>query len=351
MTIKKFWNVAAQSESTAELDIYGDIGDDSFLGMDLSPVSSQRIHAELKALGNVQKIHVHINSYGGEVFSAQAIYSMLKSYGAEVIVHVDGIAASSASLIAMAGNRIIIPENALMMIHNPSSRVVGQSGDMRKCADTLDKIRETMVAAYSRCKKTKDEIIAMLDAETWMTGADAVKEGFADATEPAITITAKASEDKLFFAAAGHEFSCEKARYKSVPGIFVPAAKAEEGNKKMTLEELKAQHPDLVQAIQQAAESTAQAAERARIRAIDDFGAVAQTEEGVKAKYTEPVSAEAFAVSVLKASAKKGVDILSNIKADAEGLPLVPTGDPGGSGTAEAANIEAAMSAGMMEGK
>lgn len=200
--MKKFWRVTAKGEKSAELTLYGDIGDLQFADMDIYPVSALRIAEEIKALGDVNRIDVRINSYGGEVFSAQAIYSILKSHKAEVTVYVDGIAASAASLIAMAGNQIIMPENAIMMIHNPSSGVWGTALEMRNAADVLDKVRQAMIPAYARSGKSNDELEALLDAETWMTGTEAVEMGFADKTEAPVAIAASIAGEKLIFSAS-----------------------------------------------------------------------------------------------------------------------------------------------------
>lgn len=351
MPNKKFWQVRALADQdSAQLSIYGDIGDESFLGYQLNDVSSKKIQKELKALGEVKTLHVCINSPGGDVFAAQAIYSMLRNFGAHVVVHVDGIAASAASLIAMAGDEIIMPANAMMMIHNPSAGAYGQADDLRKGADILDKIRDTMLAAYGRTGKDREELIALLDAETWMTGEEAVNAKFADRMEPAVKIAASAKGNNLTFASAGQEFTFAASRYKSVPGIFAPtASEAEKGTAEMTLEELKAQYPEL--AAQIAQEATA--AERARIKSIAEFGPAAQTEEGRKAMFDEPQSPEAFAAAVLKAQAKNGgsAGMLQGLRADAEIIPVLGSPSPGKDEEAEMKGIRSALVDAYKEGK
>ena len=131
-------------------------------------------------------LELRINSGGGDVFEGQAIYSLLESWkattGNRVIVYIDGIAASVASVIAMAGSEIHMSSNALMMIHNPwTPSAVGGSDDLRDLANVLDKIRETIVTVYeTRSGIDRDAIGLMMDEETWFTAAEAVNFGFAD---------------------------------------------------------------------------------------------------------------------------------------------------------------------------
>lgn len=166
------------NEEEAEILIYEMIGEDWWSG---GGVTAKRFTDELKALGNVAKITVRINSPGGDVYDGTAIYNQLVQHKAAVNVFIDGLAASAASYIAMAGDSIKIAENGLMMIHNPWSIAIGESKDMRKTADVLDKIKDTIVLTYQkRTKQDSKEISKWMDAETWMTGKEAVDKGFAD---------------------------------------------------------------------------------------------------------------------------------------------------------------------------
>ncbi|SDU38387.1 ClpP-like prohead protease/major capsid protein fusion protein [Desulfobacula phenolica] len=128
----------------------------------------------------VKTIHVHINSPGGDVFEGMAIYNLLTGHKAEVIVSVDGVAASSASLIAMAGDRINMSKASFMMIHNPWAMLSGDAQELRKEADLLDKISDVFAEAYcSKSGKSKQDVLAMMQAETWFTPAEAVESGLA----------------------------------------------------------------------------------------------------------------------------------------------------------------------------
>jgi ATP-dependent Clp endopeptidase proteolytic subunit ClpP len=160
----------------SEIWLYDEIGKDWFG----EGVTAKDFIAELNAIKS-PKIDLHINSPGGQVFEGAAIYNAIKRHGATVTAYVDGIAASIASVIALAGSKLIMAKNAMFMMHNPSGVTVGTAEDMRKTADILDKVRETMVDAYTeKSGKTSEEIIALLDDETWLDAEEAQAAGFVD---------------------------------------------------------------------------------------------------------------------------------------------------------------------------
>lgn len=186
----KFWQFRAQAEDPAvgELLLYGPISEVSWWGDEVTP---KQFWEDLQALGGISELKVYVNSGGGDVFAGQAIYSMLKRHPARVTVYVDGLAASIASVVAMAGDRVIMPRNAMMMVHNPWAMVIGTAADMRKMADDLDQIRESLIAAYQeKTDLSRRRLIAMMDAETWMTAEEAVELGFADELEEAKQVAA-----------------------------------------------------------------------------------------------------------------------------------------------------------------
>ena len=153
-------------------------------------ISARSFISELRGL-DVEKINLHINSPGGEVFDGIAIQNSLKSHKAEVVVYIDGLAASIASIIALAGDQIEIADNAYVMIHNPSAVVWGEAKDMLKEAELLAKISDGLAGDYSRKMGiTVDEARAMMDEETWFLGQEAVDAGFADAVFSGTSATA-----------------------------------------------------------------------------------------------------------------------------------------------------------------
>lgn len=180
--IKKFWNWQQPEPQTAELVLYGDIAQDSWWGDEITPKEfSNELNDILK--NGVKNIVVRINSGGGDVFAANAIYCRLKDSGAKVTAKIDGWAGSAATIIAMAADEIVIPANGVFMVHNPKMAVIQyvEAKQCRKMADSLDTIKNSIVAAYvSKTGKDTDELATLMDNETWYTGIEAVEAGFCD---------------------------------------------------------------------------------------------------------------------------------------------------------------------------
>jgi len=179
---KKFWEFRNLSEEEAELLLYGDIASDLPWADAGDTVTPQKFYEELKNLKN-KAVTVRINSAGGDVFAAHAIYTQLKSHKAGVTVIVDGLAASAASIVAMAGDTVKMPSNAMMMIHNPALFAFGflTSDEMRKYAEQLDAVKGSIINAYMmKTGLDRDTLSKMMDEETWMTGQEAMEMGFAD---------------------------------------------------------------------------------------------------------------------------------------------------------------------------
>jgi len=171
------WYKIENKADKAEIWIYESIGEDFWSG---GGVTAKKFQEELAAIKSKQ-IELHINSPGGQVFEGVTIYNLLKQHEASITTYIDGLAASIASVIALAGDKVVMAANALFMIHNPSGMVLGTSADMRKMADVLDKIRSTMSGVYSgKSGLNEDEINKLLDDETWMTADEAKLAGFVD---------------------------------------------------------------------------------------------------------------------------------------------------------------------------
>lgn len=160
-------------------------------------ISARSFIEELKGL-DADEINLHINSPGGSVFDGIAIQNSLRHHKAKVTVHIDGLAASIASIIALAGDEIRIAENAYVMIHNPASIVWGDAREMLKEAELLDKIADGLAGDYSRKMGiTVAEARALMDEETWYLGQEAVDAGFADATFAGNQATAQFKADRV----------------------------------------------------------------------------------------------------------------------------------------------------------
>jgi ATP-dependent protease ClpP protease subunit len=182
--------------NAATIYIYGPIGDSFFSD---GGVSANQFRQDLAALGKVKTIDVRINSEGGDVFDGQAIYTLLVQHPAAVTVHIDGLAASAASFIAMAGNEIEIAESGFVMIHNASGVCFGGADEMRRTADLLETVNGTIQGIYaSRTKNTVADLKRWMDAETWMTGTEALERGFADKVVPNLAVAASVRDPSKY---------------------------------------------------------------------------------------------------------------------------------------------------------
>lgn len=184
--MKQFYSMKAAG-GVGEILIYDMIGEDMWTG---EGVTAKRFASDLKALGDVRTINVRINSPGGSHSDALGIYSSLQRHQARIEVDIDGIAASAAATIAMAGDEIRIAENGMLMIHNPMLMARGDSRELRKAAELLDQVKNTLVATYAaRTGNAAGDVAEWMDDETWMDGPDAKARGFADSVTPAKAIT------------------------------------------------------------------------------------------------------------------------------------------------------------------
>lgn len=176
--MKKFWNWKNQDGETPErvLELNGTIADESWFDDDITP---RKFKEELNAGSGA--ITVWINSPGGDCVAASQIYSMLMDYGGSVTVKIDGIAASAASVIAMAGTKVLMSPTALMMIHNPSTTAMGDHRDMQKAIDLLDEVKQSIINAYElKTNQSRAVLSHLMENETWMNAKKAVELGFAD---------------------------------------------------------------------------------------------------------------------------------------------------------------------------
>lgn len=189
MENKRMWEIKQQADKpdALQLYIYGDVKGNRrnwwTEEIEESQTSAEYFKQELAKHTNVTQIDIYINSYGGSVFEGTAIYSQLKRHPAHKTVYVDGFACSIASVIAMAGDEIVMPRNALMMIHNMWMGVEGNSAELRKAADDLDKINEAGREAYLQRagdKLSAEKLRELQDAETWLNAAECIEYGLAD---------------------------------------------------------------------------------------------------------------------------------------------------------------------------
>lgn len=177
---RKFWNwIQNQDESGSEmrtLFLNGEISDETWYGDEVTP----KIFKDELNMGK-GPISVWINSPGGDVFAAAQIYNMLMDYPYDVTVKIDGLAASAASVIAMAGTTVEMSPVAMTMIHNPATIAIGDSEEMKKAVKMLDEVKESIMNAYEiKTGLARDKISKLMDAESWFNAKKAVELGFAD---------------------------------------------------------------------------------------------------------------------------------------------------------------------------
>lgn len=181
--------VKARADQSAEILIYEDVGQGWFGG-----VSAKQFAADLKALGNVKTIDVRINSYGGDVFDGLAIYQQLVRHQAAIITHIDGVAASIASVIAMAGSEISIAEAGWLMIHDAWGLAIGNATEMRRQADLLDSVTQQIAGVYqARISKPIEDIRAWMADEKWFNAAEAIDAGLATSMAENLRVAAHAA--------------------------------------------------------------------------------------------------------------------------------------------------------------
>ena len=179
-----------------ELDIY--LFEEIGAGW-LGGISAKRFAEDLKAAGSPSQINLHINSPGGSVFDGIAIYNTLRKNKARVVVDIDGLAASIASVVAMAGDEIRMAENAMLMIHDPWIVTAGSAAELRETADLMDKTKDSLIKSYSaQTQLAVEEISELMAAETWMSADEAMEYGFIDSVTEEVKLAACFDPTRLY---------------------------------------------------------------------------------------------------------------------------------------------------------
>lgn len=173
---RKFWNWVRNDNGERILMLNGEISNGTWFGDEITP---KEFRGELNS--GQGKVTVWINSPGGDCFAAAQIYNMLMEYSGPVDVHIDGIAASAASVIAMAGNHVAISPVGMMMIHNPATVSIGDEREMKKAMEMLSEVKESIINAYElKTGLPRKQLSNMMNAESWMNAKKALELGFAD---------------------------------------------------------------------------------------------------------------------------------------------------------------------------
>lgn len=215
----KFWEWKNQADEGSErvLELYGTIAETSWFDDDVTP---KMFHDELFA--GKGPVTVWLNSPGGDCIAASQIYTMLMDYKDDVTIKIDGIAASAASVIAMAGTKVLMAPTALMMIHNPMTMAYGNHADMEKAIEMLDEVKESIINAYEiKTGMSRAKLSHLMDSETWMNAGKAIELGFAD---DILTDTKKDAADIPAYAFSGKEV--EMVLCNKISAHYRPKAKA-----------------------------------------------------------------------------------------------------------------------------
>jgi len=357
--------MASTDGINAEITLYGDIYEQQPVDWFGDPIDGQYVLMtdfleDLEKIKGCKSLLVRINSYGGDAGVANTIHNRLRDLsreGCKVTCVVDGVAMSGGSLIMCACDTVRVNPNSLIMIHKGWSFLWGgyNADELRDAAKTMDVWDKMQVEIYKRKTGLSETVLLQMMAETtYMTGNEAIEKGFADEIiEDAAPLGIAASADGRSLFVRGHSMHL-------APGMFAPdfiptvtpedSAAAEtvtptapavvdenttpdnsgndtEGGNPMSLEELRAQQPELVQQIEEAAAQTAVANERARLQGIDEVATLFPTDLVAEAKYGEkPCNAAELSLKAAQAAAKAGSNFLSNLTDDAKasGTDSVP---------------------------
>jgi len=339
-----FWNFVnnPENDNEVELRIEGDIvcGDDAWLyeWFGIPVASKNKFRSEL-AKHKGKDIILWVDSDGGDVFAATGMYNALmehKKDGAKVTSKIDGRAMSAATIPPMAADERLVSPGSLCMVHNPLTGVRGYASDLRKTADVLDEVKEAIINAYQLgTGRSREDISQMMDNETYMSARTAITEGFATGMLYTDKQSAESIENTFMFSRqlsiqnsvtdSMKLFFEQYGKGQAVPPIAVVTTEPnEKGSENIVdikdiknIDELRQHLPELCNQLEAAAQSTAQAAqvtaqitaqtaERDRIKAIDEISALIDPALVAKAKYDEPITAEALAFQAFKANAANG---------------------------------------------
>jgi ATP-dependent protease ClpP protease subunit len=329
---KKFWQFRNAADGEAELLLYGDIAaEKSWFGDEVTP---KEFAQDLKDLGTVNEIAVHINSGGGDVWAAQAIGNMLERNSAHVTAYIDGVCASAATIVACHSDKVVAANDSTYMIHPVKIGLCGytDAAELQQYIDAINTIRENIVALYA--KKTgreKDEVAGWMDATSWWTGPQAKENGFVDElTDEAQEAVVENRGGVLFVNAVNMGFQFSEApdfvrNSLAAAANKKPAGQPEKnqggtnmGNEIKTVDDLRKAYPALVDQIEKEAATAATNAERERIQGIEDAALPGAEELTAQAKFTKPMSVSDYAVALVKNAKAQGASYLASAKQDAE---------------------------------
>ena len=314
---KTIWNIVKNDDKNAELMLYGDIAE-SFWGDTISAKEVTEYLADL----DVENINVYINSNGGVVDTAIAINNALRRHKAKVTVNIDGIAASAATLITCAGDTVKMPKNALFMIHNPLTIAMGDSEEMRKQADVLEKYKNSIMETYlQKVNIDKEKLSELMDNESWLSAEEALEYGFID--EIIENADIQVVENKVI----SNNMVFNMAEFKNF-NVDKNIKNNGKGSGKMTKDEIKAQFPDIYAEIVNEGKEIGVKEERTRIQEIENLGYNHEVVD--KAKFEEPKNARDLALEIVSLMKQENQNKLNRIQDEGKPLNNMPKGNDDG---------------------
>ncbi len=346
----EFWEFRAQAnKKSAELLLYGRVasekpwwcpeGEDNY-------ILAKQFAKDLKALGDIDNLDIYLNSPGGDVFAGQAISSVLQRHKSYKTCYIDGLAASIAVNIVQVCDKRVIPKNAMMMVHQPWQTVFGgyNALELRKMADGLDRIAESTIALFlDKTALTREEIVTLMDDETWMTAEEAVEFGFADEVEQSKEVAACVQGDLVML--GGLSFGASLFKHFPVDKLQVSKTKTEKEEESMELNQeiLAKDYPEIFNAVKKLGSQEGAAAERSRMQAIDDLATPGSEKLVNQAKYETGVSAAELALQLVKAEKDQSAQYLAGAKDDSQPMAGVKgtTPNPGQDATKKQSWIQA----------
>lgn len=322
-----FFEIKNLSENTAEIRIYGTIT--KWAWEEYGEVSSANFAKELQKLKNVSHINLRVNSPGGDVFEASAIYNLLKDYAkvnnVEITGYIDGLAASAASFLVLCASKVVMGTGALYMIHNPLSSAYGNVEKLKKQIELLDTVKEAILDIYcTKSKLSREEISEKMNSEKWYRATEALEAGFVDEiveNDNSLENIKNISDDLHIENFIHQDLLKEKLKeienMKNIGGITMPKS----------VKELLSEYPDLMndyrnQIINETKENEAERIENAvleerkRIEALEKIPVINEKQKEIvnKAKYEEPKDYKDIIVDFFMSNANKAHEEIEKIK-------------------------------------
>ena len=320
MKMMQFWNIQTEGQAS-HIDLFGFVGGSKEFNDGFNETDFLN---ELRAIPPENALTISINSFGGSVYTALSIYSLLKNHKGQITFRIDGTAMSAATIITSVPNaRVIMPRGAMMMIHKVSVGIYGNADDLKKTVEDIEKLEKNVLEIYAeKTGKSVDVIQALMDKETYFTAEEALEFGLVDEIDETTVIENRADGDTVTI--NGLEVA-SKLLERAPKNFFQTVVKAQpiETPKEvelMNLETLKSDYPELFQAIRNEALAEGAAKERARIQSIEEIAMAGHEALVTAAKFDGITTAEMLAVQMVKAEKAKATIRMANIVEDAKAL-------------------------------